>query len=40
MDAASGERFLIVSAIADPDPAPLNVVLNWHEELRARVPVN
>ena len=38
--AAGGDRFLMVTAAADPTPAPIQVVLNWVDELGRRVPVN
>ena len=35
-----GQRFLFVQENEQPqEPTPLVVVLNWHEELKARVPV-
>ncbi len=38
----SGERFIMVSRRQTPDGAPsqrINIVLNWFEELKERVPV-
>ena len=38
---ADGQRFLMIQATEQPQSAPLtqiNVVLNWFEELRRRVP--
>ena len=35
-----GDRFLMVTEAADPTPAPIQVVLNWVDELGRRVPVN
>ena len=43
---ADGQRFLMVKSGAtaletsQPSPAQINVVLNWTEELKERVPVN
>ena len=34
----SGDRFLMVTSAADPAPPPINVVLNWVDELEERVP--
>ena len=36
----SGDRFLMVTSAADPAPPPINVVLNWVDELEERVPAN
>ena len=39
----NGDRFLMVKSLgaaSGPSAASLNVVLNWFEELKARVPVN
>ena len=38
-----GERFLVTKRAEESDPEPrthLNLVLNWHEELQARVPTS
>ena len=35
---ADGQRFVVLSAEAPPPP-PINIVLNWFEELKALVPV-
>ena len=34
-----GQRFLMVEGEADSGPARLNLVLNWAEELKRRVPI-
>jgi hypothetical protein len=34
-----GQRFLMVQRDQDITPPLLNVILNWSEELKARVPV-
>jgi eukaryotic-like serine/threonine-protein kinase len=33
-----GERFLMIKSAPDANPSQLNVVLNWDQELRQRVP--
>ena len=35
---ADGQRFLISTVISGAEPSTLNVVLNWTEELKQRVP--
>ena len=37
--AADGERFVMISSAGGTAEANLNIVLNWFEELKARVPV-
>ena len=38
--AADGQRFLMIkSSVPDPGAQQMNVVLNWFEELKQRVPV-
>ena len=39
---ADGQRFLMLKANVAQEEAPtqINVVLNWFEDLRRRVPVN
>ncbi len=39
-----GQRFLAINAVpletdADASPPQINIILNWFEELKARVPV-
>jgi Tol biopolymer transport system component len=38
--AADGQRFLVNSIVGDSDNVPLEITLNWHEELKQRVPTN
>ncbi|MEE8146412.1 MAG: hypothetical protein V3T24_02315, partial [Longimicrobiales bacterium] len=39
--APDGQRFLMIKTGGETNEAPqITVVLNWFEELRARVPVN
>jgi hypothetical protein len=36
---ADGQRFVMVNTVTEsPKPAQINVVLNWTEELKQRVP--
>ena len=37
-DVARDGRFLMIQGVAARPPAQLNVVLNWHEELKRLVP--
>ena len=38
---ADGQRFLMVKELEQAtSPTPINVVLNWLDELKRRVPVN
>ncbi len=38
--APDGQRFLMLRAAEEAGPTRINVVLNWFEELKRRVPVN
>jgi hypothetical protein len=35
---AHGQKFLVNSIVGDTDNVPLEVTLNWLEELKQRVP--